>query len=307
MKIPIITGYTASGKTALSLSIANFLDIEIISADAFQVYRGMDIGTGKPDSVDLSRVKHHLIDILNPDEQYSAGDFFQMAEGLVDKIIKKDKIPLIVGGTGLYVETLVNGIFSGPQKNNEFRIEIEKEVKEKGIQYFYRLLLEKDPIYANKISCNDVNKIIRAFEIMYYTKMTVTDAHQTLHRAPKHKYILYLIDKDKEKLYKSINQRVEKMFESGWIDEVKYLLISGYNETMSSFKAIGYREIANFIKNGGNLNETISDIQKKTRNFAKRQITWFKHMKDLNKLTLEGLDVKQFSLELLRQIYPKNS
>ncbi|MCA1927430.1 MAG: tRNA (adenosine(37)-N6)-dimethylallyltransferase MiaA [Calditerrivibrio sp.] len=307
MKIPIITGYTSSGKTALSLAIADFLDIEIISADAFQVYRGMDIGTGKPDKDELLKVRHHMIDILNPDEQYSAGDFFEMAEDLIDQIIKRGKIPLIVGGTGLYVETLINGIFAGPEKNNEFRIEMAKDIGKKGIEYFYKLLMEKDPIYAQKISHNDINKIIRAFEIIYYTKMTVTDAHRILHRTPKYKYSLYLIDKDRENLYKSINQRVEKMFASGWVDEVKYLLMNGYKETMSSFKAIGYREIANFIKNGGNLEETISDIQKKTRNFAKRQITWFKHMNDLNKLTMDKLNIKQFSIELLRQIDPENS
>lgn len=306
MIVPIITGYTASGKTTLALTIAQHLDVEIISADAFQVYRYMDIGTAKPDKEQLSSVKHHLIDIKNPDENYSAGDFFELAESKIDEIIKRGKIPLIVGGTGLYVETLTKGIFAGPPRNDGFRDYLKNEIISKGVDYFYTLLHQKDPSYAEKISKGDINKIVRAFEIMEFTGMTVTEAHIKLHRNPKYKYLVYIIDTNRVKLYQNINERVIKMFDDGWVYEVKNLLNRGYNEHLSSFKAIGYREIAKFLKEPTDIDDLIADIQTKTRQFAKRQITWFRHMNDLNLITLEDLDIKNFSYQLLRKINPED-
>lgn len=286
MKIPIITGYTASGKTDISLKLAEKLDIEIISADAFQVYRFMDIGTGKPSKSELAKVKHHLVDCLNPDEVYSAGIFFEKAETIIEDILSRNKIPLVVGGTGLYVEVLTKGIFKSPEVDKELRQQILSDLSEKGIDYFYQQLLLKDAEYAKKISKNDKNKIVRAFEIIETTGMTVTEAHRNFHRNPRFDYEIFIIDKDRKDLYKSIDERVLKMFQKGWVDEVNQLLNLGYSPENHSFKAIGYREIASFIENGSPTIEIlIRDIQTKTRQFAKRQYTWFKHMAGLKRLS----------------------
>jgi len=286
MKIPIITGYTASGKTDISLKLAEKLDIEIISADAFQVYRFMDIGTGKPSKSELAKVKHHLVDCLNPDEVYSAGIFFEKAETIIEDILSRNKIPLVVGGTGLYVEVLTKGIFKSPEVDKELRQQILSDLSEKGIDYFYQQLLLKDAEYAKKISKNDKNKIVRAFEIIETTGMTVTEAHRNFHRNPRFDYEIFIIDKDRKDLYKSIDERVLKMFQKGWVDEVNQLLNLGYSPGNHSFKAIGYREIASFIKNSSPTIEIlIRDIQTKTRQFAKRQYTWFKHMAGLKRLS----------------------
>ncbi len=292
MKIPIITGYTASGKTELSLRLAEKFDVEIISADAFQVYKFMDIGTGKPSKDELLKVKHHLIDFLYPNEIYSAGIFFEKAESAIDEIIKKNKIPLIVGGTGLYVEILTKGIFKSPEVNIEFRKQFLKDIEIKGTEYFYNLLMEKDPEYASRITKGDKNKIIRAFEIMESTGTTVTEAHKIYHRNPKYSYEIFIIEKDRDKLYDDINKRVIKMFEMGWIDEVKDLLDKGYSPENHSFKAIGYSEIASFLFDKRlTKDELIKEIQTKTRQFAKRQITWFRHMKNINKLSGDLLSI----------------
>ncbi|MGB9731560.1 MULTISPECIES: tRNA (adenosine(37)-N6)-dimethylallyltransferase MiaA [Calditerrivibrio] len=286
MKIPIITGYTASGKTDISLKLAEKLDIEIISADAFQVYRFMDIGTGKPSKNELAKIKHHLIDCLNPEEVYSAGIFFEKTETIIEDILKRNKIPLVVGGTGLYVEVLTKGIFKSPKVDKELRQQILNDMEDKGIDYFYHQLILKDAEYAKKISKKDKNKITRAFEIMETTGMTVTEAHRNFHRYPKFDYEIFIIEKDRKELYKSIDERVLKMFQKGWVDEVNHLLNLGYSPENHSFKAIGYREIASFIKNGyPSIEKLIQDIQTKTRQFAKRQYTWFRHMMGLKKLS----------------------
>ncbi|MCX8083720.1 MAG: tRNA (adenosine(37)-N6)-dimethylallyltransferase MiaA [Calditerrivibrio sp.] len=292
MKIPIITGYTATGKTEIALLISKYLPVEIISADAFQVYKYMDIGTAKPSKEELSAVKHHLIDILEPDETYSAGVFFEKAEQLIEEISKRCKIPIIVGGTGLYVETLKKGLFVEPALIKELRPSIEKELSSKGISYFYQALLQKDPIYAQKISKNDRNKILRAFEIMESTGLTVTEAHKKYHRQPKFLYNIYVIEKNRIKLYDDINKRVINMFSSGWVDEVKRLLDRGFSPQLHSFKAIGYREIAEFLCNSNiTLQQLINYIQTKTRQFAKRQITWFKHMDGIKRVDYGVLNI----------------
>jgi tRNA dimethylallyltransferase len=297
MKIPIITGYTASGKTELSLKIAEKFNVEIISADAFQVYQYMDIGTGKPSKDELETVKHHLIDILTPDEVYSAGIFFEMAEKLIEDILNRNKIPLIVGGTGLYIEVLTKGIFKAPELKNDIRTDLQNEIMKKGTEYFYNLLLSKDPEYGKKITKNDKNKIIRAFEIMEATGTTVSEAHKIYHRNPKYNYIVFIIEKERFQLYNDINNRVLKMFQLGWIDEVKNLLNLGYKSESHAFKAIGYREIASYLQKDNNIKERlIEEIQTKTRQFAKRQITWFRHMKGIVKLTPDKIkDIKEIS------------
>ncbi|KAA0257445.1 tRNA (adenosine(37)-N6)-dimethylallyltransferase MiaA [Deferribacter autotrophicus] len=299
MRIPVITGPTATGKTDFVLKLTEFLDIEIISADAYQVYRYMDIGTAKPSKDELDRVKHHLIDILNPDCSYSAGDFFNHAETLINSILNKGKIPVIVGGTGLYVESLTKGIFEGPPRNEEIREELKEIAKEKGTPFLHDELKKIDPIYASKISENDLVRIIRALEVYKILKIPFTEAHRLFHKKPKFKYDIYVFYRNRSKLYTLINERVDKMFEKGWIDEVKRLNQMGYDSRYSSFKAIGYTEIENYLNKGGDINDVKDDIKKKTRRFAKRQFTWFKHMDESIWIDIDELDFESIKNKLI--------
>jgi tRNA dimethylallyltransferase len=278
MKIPIITGPTASGKTALAFKLSETYNIEFISADAYQVYKYMNIGTAKPSINELNKVKHHLIDFLEPDNTYSAGDFVGQAETAITDILNRNNLPVIVGGTGLYVESLIKGIFNGPKRNENLRGNLKKIYNKKGLNFLYEYLEKIDFEYADKISNRDYQRIIRAIEVYKLTGLPFSKAQKQLHKHPKFEYELFVLNKDRNKLYKDIDMRVNNMFETGWIKEVEELLNKGFLPDFPSFKAIGYREIIDLINNKINKDECISVIQKKTRNFAKRQLTWFRHM-----------------------------
>ncbi|AEI14694.1 tRNA dimethylallyltransferase [Flexistipes sinusarabici DSM 4947] len=287
-RIPIITGVTATGKTAFVSKLGERIPVEVINADAFQVYKYMDIGTAKPTKKELSEVKHHLIDILYPDEHYSAGIFFQKAQQLIAEIINRGKIPVIIGGTGLYVETLINGIFNGPGKNTELREDYQTEIKKSGISSLYKRLKKIDPDYAARISANDKNKIIRALEVYDLSGLNFTRSHELFHQPPKFKYDVFVFTTERNVLYERINNRVDKMFERGWVDEVQKLLDLGYSTDMQSFCAIGYRETARYLNGEITFDELLKTIKKRTRNFAKRQLTWFRHMRDLKYIDVLG-------------------
>jgi tRNA dimethylallyltransferase len=286
VKIPIVTGPTASGKTALSIETALKLGAEIISADAYQVYKGMDIGTGKASPEELAAVPHHLIDILEPDATYSAGDFFFQAEKHIADIISRGKIPVIAGGTGLYAETLIKGIFDAPPRNETLRAELEEEGEKKGYAHLHGVLAEMDPEFASSIPESDKTRIIRGLEINTDLGITVREAQKHFHINPSYEYSVFILSDERERMYARINERVLKMFDAGWVEEVKKLLNIGYNENLHSFKAIGYREIAFHIKGEAGFHSVVSEIQKKTRNFAKRQVTWFRHMSGLRELSV---------------------
>ena len=276
--IPVISGPTASGKSLLALQIAEELNIEVISADAYQVYKYMDIGTSKPTPGSRAFLKHHLIDVVCPDATYSAGLFFNDAEHCVADILGNNKLPVVVGGTGLYIETLFKGIFNGPHRDNDIRKELNSIADKHGWGYLYDQLQEIDPSYAAIVSKNDKTRITRALEVYKKTGIPLTKAYKILHRKPKFKYKLFINDLDRKLIYKKINDRVEEMFYSGWIQEVDDLIRKGYPEDTQAFKAIGYREIALYLKNKSSLDDLKSDIKRKTRSYAKRQLTWFKHM-----------------------------
>lgn len=279
--IPIITGVTATGKTTFVTKLSDRIPVELVNADAFQVYKYMDIGTAKPAKEELSKVKHHLIDILYPDEYYSVGLFFQFAQERIVDILNRNKIPVIIGGTGLYVETLANGIFNGPAKDENLREEYKKEIKKSGINSLYKRLEEIDPEYAARISANDKNRIIRALEVYDLSGLNFTRSHELFHQPPKFKYDVFVFATDRNVLYERINIRVEEMFEKGWAEEVKKLLEMGYSTDIPSFRAIGYREIASHLDGEMTFDELLKTIKKRTRNFAKRQLTWFRHMRDV--------------------------
>ncbi len=289
MTIDIITGPTASGKSSVAYELAhNDKDIEIISADAFQVYKYFNIGTAKPSLEEQDLCKHHLIDILDPSISYTAGRFFIEAERLIDEIISRGKKPLIVGGTGLYIQTLTDGLFLVPEIDQSIRESLKKEIDLNGLHSLYERLLLVDNEYAVRISENDHVRIIRALEVYEALKIPLTEAHKVYHQEPKYKYRLNVIHKDREELYNNINKRVEFMWNNGWLDEVISITDKiGYNVDIPAFRAIGYRDIAGYLLNYGKDNidavrrdELIEIISRDTRRFAKRQLTWFRNKKD---------------------------
>lgn len=294
--IPIITGVTATGKTSFVMDLHENLPVEVINADAFQVYKYMDIGTAKPTEKEKSEVKHHLIDFLYPDEHYSVGRFFELAEERIGDVLNRSKIPVVIGGTGLYVETLVKGIFNGPAKSEKHRTEYKKVINQSGLETLYQRLEKIDPEYAAKVSIQDKNRIIRALEVYDLSGLNFTRSHELFHQSPLFDYEVFVFTTERSVLYERINKRVEKMFEKGWVNEVRNLLEMGYNSDLQSFSAIGYRDIIEYLAGNMSLSETIKKIQKRTRNFAKRQLTWFRHMKDVKYIdVMDKRAVSEFS------------
>jgi len=286
MRIPVITGPTAAGKTAVVLGFAEKHKIEIVSADAYQVYKYMNIGTAKPDKSELEKAPHHMIDVYTPDMTYSAGVFFEQGQRCIKEILERGNIPVVAGGTGLYVETLQKGIFAGPERDEELRRELEADMDKLGTEHMHKLLAGLDSEYAAKVKTADQTRILRGLEINRQLNMNVEAARREFHRHPDYEYDIFVLTEDRQKIYDRINKRVDIMFESGWAAEVENLLAMGYDDTMDSFKAIGYREIAACIKNGTDISEKAEKIKTNTRNFAKRQLTWFRHMEKIKYIDL---------------------
>lgn len=282
MIIPIITGPTSSGKSSIAYNTGLLTNkVEIISADAFQVYKGLDIGTAKVTKQEMQNVPHHLIDILNPDECYSAGMFREHAEKLIEDILNRGKIPVVAGGTGLYIKSLTEGIFDCPEIDENIRKDLQIRLEKQGIEELYNELKKVDIEYAGKISSNDPVRTVRALEVYYGLGITFTQAHKIYNKPPKYNYTIGVLWIDRNKLYEKINERTHIMWDMGWADEVQCLLNNGYNVNCPSFRAIGYRLIADFLMHGGKSHEVISQIAKETRHFAKRQLTWFRHRENV--------------------------
>lgn len=279
MKNLIISGPTASGKSGIAIRLAERLgNAEIISADAFQVYKGLDIGTAKATRAERDKILHHLIDIQRPEEVYTAGLFACHAERLIDEIRGRGNIPIIVGGTGLYIKSITDGMFYCPEIDPNIRALLQSRIKTEGLNCLYEELKKCDPEYALRISPNDPVRIVRALEVCVGLKVSFTEAHKIYKKVPAHKYCVMLLAPDRETLYADINKRTETMWRSGWLKEVKGLLEKGVPDDCPAFRAIGYGEIVAYVKNGGDQSEVIREIAKQTRHFAKRQFTWFRGM-----------------------------
>jgi tRNA dimethylallyltransferase len=276
--IPIITGATASGKSeAVFKFLEKRTDYEVISADAFQVYRGLDIGTAKPSAYLLERYPHHLIDILEPNASYSAGAFAEQAEAAVEEILNRGKKPIIAGGTGLYIESLRNGIFKEPQPSPRIRAELSALPNHE----LYAELSRVDPESAAKIHPNDRARLVRALEVWRTGGIPISEAHKLFKGEARFEYKVYVLEKDREILYRDINERTHKMLADGWLEETENLLKKGVTPDSPSFRAIGYRELAAVIRGELALDKAEEAIAQKTRNFAKRQLTWFRRMKGI--------------------------
>ena len=278
-KVLVICGATASGKTALAVQCAKKLNTEIISADSMLVYKGLNIGTAKPTKAEMDGVTHHLIDVLSPQSAFSVSDYEKTALPILQRILSEGKTPVICGGTGFYINALLyKSGFGNAAADERVRQYYENLCEEKGREYLHALLREKDPESAEKLHFNDVKRVIRALEI--YEVTGKKKSQQADEKIPRYPFVAASIQHSRESLYERIDLRVRKMFEDGLKEEVKTLLQNGVTPDCQCMQGIGYKEVAEGIIKGWTDEEIISLIQKNTRNYAKRQITFFKRMEN---------------------------
>ena len=275
-KVIIICGPTGVGKTAVGIQLAEKLDGEIISADSMQIYRYMDIGTAKPTADEQSRIPHHMIDIVDPDENFDAVRFAEMARDKVMQLHQRGVMPLVVGGTGLYIKALLQGLFQSNPVDPKTRERLMKEAAENGSGILYDRLKRVDPDTADRLHPNDSYRIIRALETIESTGRSISE-HQQEHGfsdEPFNALKIYLRI-DRQKLYERIDKRVDMMIEEGLVDEVKKLLAMSYSADLKSMQSIGYRHMVEFLAEQLPWDECVRTLKRDTRRFAKRQFTWF--------------------------------
>jgi len=281
VKVISVTGPTCTGKSALSVLLAEKFDGEIINCDSMQVYKYFDIGTAKPDADMRKRVPHHLIDVVEPQEEFNAARFKEMADDAINSIHGRRKTPILVGGTGLYLRALIYGLFKA-DKDPDLRDKLQEEYAEDPLK-FYERLREIDPDYAMRISFKDKVRVVRAMEVFLLTSKKVSELEKDHgFREPRYDILKIGLKNEKDALYARINERVNDMFTQGWVEEVKNVLSMGISDTAKPFSGIGYREILLNIKGTIQHEDMVKDIQKYTRHYAKRQFTWFAKEKDMN-------------------------
>jgi tRNA dimethylallyltransferase len=283
-KIIIISGPTAVGKSDLGVDCALKFNGEVVSADSMQIYKSLDVGTGKITSDEMRGVKHHLLDIATPNQRYSVGQYLQDATVVIDDILSRGKLPIIVGGTGLYINALINGMnFSDADRSDEVREKWKAIAQEKGNDYVYSKLVEVDAESAQKISPNDLKRTIRALEIYEVTGKPKSQSANT--SECKYDYIFVILDEDREVLYQRINKRVDKMFDLGLYDEV--ISLKDFSEHQS-MQAIGYKQILQYLEGQfPDLDSVKEEIKKLSRNYAKRQMTFLRSIKSDKKVWLK--------------------
>ncbi len=277
----VIGGPTASGKSRLGVELAKKITGEIISADSMQIYKDMNIGTAKITHEEMQGIKHYMIDFLSPEERYSVSDYKESAEKCIDEIIKKGKTPIIVGGTGLYIDSLIYGIeFVHEEIDAEYREKLNTMAKEGKLEELYNKAMEIDPVAMEKISPNDKKRIIRVLEIYHKTGMTKTEQDiKSRKNEVKYNYKVFAIDMNREILYERINKRVDLMMNEGLIEEVKGLL-EKYKNFQTAMQGLGYKEVVEYLNCATSKEEMIELLKRKTRNYAKRQLTWFRKNKE---------------------------
>lgn len=295
----IITGPTAVGKTDTAIQLARHFDCEIVSCDSRQFYRGMDIGTAKPSKEELRLAKHHFIDNKNPDELFGAGNFAKEARELLETLFKKDNVVILAGGSGLYIDALVNGVDDFEEVPSEYRDRLNKEFEENGIDFIQEKLRLADPVYYGKVDKNNSQRMIRALEVCEFTGKPYSSFLSKERTVNDFVPVYILLNMDREKLYARINERVDKMIEEGLLDEVKKLLPY---RNCNAMKTVGYKELIEHLDGKCSLAEAIDSIKQHTRNYAKRQLTWFR-----NKNESETFDPGEFEkMKAYLEIIMKN-
>lgn len=272
----VIVGPTCSGKSNLAIKLAHHFNSEIISVDSRQFYNLLNIGTAKPSEKELKKVKHHFINILNPDEEYNASRFEIDAEKIITSLINKNKIPIVAGGSGLYIKSLIDGIVDAADRDNSYREKMNQQRKEFGNEYLYKKLEKVDPESAKKMLPQNWKRVMRALEVFHLTGEPIWKHHQKQKEKSHFNFYQYGLLWERELLYQNINRRVDEMINKGLVSEVENILKSGYNKNLNSLNTVGYKEIIQYLKGEITLERAIELIKRNTRRYAKRQITWFK-------------------------------
>ena len=300
-RILVIAGPTCSGKTKLGIKLALSLRGEIISADSRQIYKYLDIGTAKPSNADLNKVKHHFISELEPDVNYNVSKFEKEANLRIEEIFKKNKRPIIVG-SGLYIKALTDGIVETPGKDEKLREKLEQEKEKFGNKFLHDKLKKIDPESAAKMHPSYWKRVIRALEVYYLTGKSISQFHKEQIDTHQYKFEEYVLNWPREILYKNIEIRVDKMIESGFVNEVKMILNKGFSKNLNSLNTVGYKEIISYLENEISLERAIELIKRNTRRFAKRQLTWFRKNKNNYWVDIQSKkDLNIFMNKLLKE------
>lgn len=291
-KIPlvVVAGPTASGKTGLAIDIANYVGGEIVSADSMQIYKYMNIGSAKPTQEERAKAVHHMIDFLEPDAEFSVADYTEMAHKVIADIYERGKIPIMAGGTGLYINSVVNDVTFGEMDTDyELRESLRKTAEEKGSEYLLHMLSEFDEVSAKRLHPNNLRRIIRAIEFYKITGKPISE-HQEETKKTQSRYnpLMLCVNWDREELYDRINRRVDMMMDEGLLDEVKRLMDMGYTKDLNSMQGIGYKEVMDYFDGKASLEETVEIIKQSSRRYAKRQLTWFRRDERIHYVSSEN-------------------
>ena len=288
-KIPLIVvaGPTASGKTSLAIDIAKTLDGEIVCADSMQIYKYMDIGTAKATRDEQAQCPHHLMDIVEPDCEFSVADYTELAHKTISDIVSRGKTPIMCGGTGLYIDSVVNDVEFGEFENDyTLRRELEELAKKEGSQRLIDMLSEFDPLSAKKLHPNNLKRIIRAIEFYKVSGIPISEhQHMTKLKESRYNAVEFIIDRERYELYDRINRRVDIMMDEGLADEVKTLMDRGYSPKLNSMQGIGYKELIAYFEGKSTLDEAVDAIKQNSRRYAKRQLTWFRRNENIHWLS----------------------
>ena len=298
-KVVVICGPTASGKTSLSIELAQKIDGEIISCDSMQIYKDMNIGTAKVTKTEMQGIKHYLIDIISPEERYSVADYKKAAEKAIIEILEKGKTPIIVGGTGLYVDALIYGIeYHNIEFDEKYRKQLENRVETEGLETLYEEAKKIDKQAVQKISSNDQKRILRILEIYHATGKNKTQQEaESRKNEVKYDYKVFAINMDREILYNRINKRVDIMMENGLIDEVKQIK-KKYNKFPTAMQGLGYKEVVEYLENKISKDEMVEKIKQESRRYAKRQLTWFRKNKE--NIWLDGMTSIEENIKIIQ-------
>ncbi len=304
-KIPLIVvaGATASGKTRLAIDIANEFSGEIVSADSMQIYKYMDIGTAKPTAEERAECPHHLIDFVEPDAEFSVADYTKLAHEVIADIAERNRLAVMCGGTGLYIDSVVKDITFGEMDTDyALRDELQKTAEYDGAEKLLSMLAEFDQVSAERLHPNNVRRIIRAIEFYKTTGIPISE-HQEMTKQIESRYnaVIFCIDHDREVLYDRINRRVDMMIENGLLEEVRRIMDMGYTKDLNSMKGIGYKEIMDYYNGQCTLEEAIEAVKQGSRRYAKRQLTWFRRNPDvimLNPKTAKEDAIAQVAVKL---------
>lgn len=307
-KIVIIAGPTAVGKTKYAIQVAKAFHGEIISADSMQLYKYMDIGSAKPTASERLEAKHHLVDEIDPKDEFSVAQYQKLAKQAISQVMDQGKLPVISGGTGLYVNSLLYEMdFSVMPRQTAYREALEKEAEEQGNEFVHQKLKVLDPAAAERIHPNNLKKVIRALEVVETSGAGIKEFEESFHKTSDYDYLLIGLNRDREELYQRIDQRVDLLLNAGLVGEIEHLLSLGLTEGNISMKGIGYKEIIGYLNGEYSLDHAIYLVKRNTRHYAKRQLTWFRRYPEMNWFNLSDFVTEEQALkEIFKLIQDHN-